>query len=351
MITLKFQYKLLFKLQLQHPFFSEDIDGTFHLLPTRSTVRLMDKMGLLIRQKEDVWHFLYDDARKEVLQQQLRQLSSCESKLSFFLVTKNPYFANVTDIPVDRAEMMFYFSNNKGGKEHKALLHQDKYVSGNDLVGYTPSLLNYTQGKGGNYKLLFDNGAKQAELPVLDIQDGMQIDTSRLFEGFYKVLGNDKEVSSFLHFSERIKNVPLAFVDLFFNHEVKRAILSGLENDNLAPFDYGIVFNARSVYWKYLIIPRGQKRIKSLSVECTKKKVDFKSNGEQSVFNTKAYAFTSTEPIAFRKSYDFDIQLKEQGEGEGAGKKTLLKKMAFAPIDLIRPCEQGQYLSEIRVYL
>jgi len=348
MITLKFQYKLLFKLCVQHPYFSDDVGGTFQLLPTRKTLALLDKMGLLLRQKGNAWHLLYDGSRNEMLQQQLQQLSAHESKLSFFLVTNNPYFTNITDIPVNREEQMFYFSNKGSGKKHKDVLHKTKFVSSNDLVGCTPQLLDYSQGKG-NYKLLLDNGAKHTELPVIDIQPGMQVDTSRLFEGVYKVLGNDKEVASFLHYSERTKNRPLAFVELFFHKEVKQAMCSGLENDDLSPFTYDIVFNARTVYWKYLIIPRNQKRIKNLSIECTKGKVAFKSEGEETIHNTKAYAFISKVPIAYQKLYDFDIQLKKQ-EGE-AGKKTLLKKMAFAPIDLIRPCEQDEYMSEIRVYL
>lgn len=349
MISLKFQYTPLFIIKLTHSYYEGQPAENFQLIPTKRTVQLIDRMGMLLRHKEGELHILCDASRREMLQQRLKQASVAESKFSFFLFTSNPCFSNITDIPMDRKGKVFYCSNRSTGSADDAKLHKEEYIGAGDLYDFTPQFLENNVQGGLDYRIEMENGAVESEMPVTKIHNGFQINTGSLLEGHYKVFGNQDELSSFIHMGEKPKGSPLGFVELFFQPALKEKVMADLEGGELSGYKYQINFNARKVYWKYLIIPNYLKRVKKLSVSSKKGEVAFKSAGEEMLDDTKSFAFVSEKPIAFRKSYNYEIQLKKQ-EGEG-GKKTLLKKMAFAPFDLLKPYDKEYYMAEIKVYI
>ncbi len=349
MISLKFQYTPLFVIKLNHNYYEGQPAENFQLIPTKRTVQLIDRMGMLLRHKEGELHILCDTSRKEMLLQRLKQASAAELKFSFFLFTSNPCFANITDIPMDRKGKVFYCSNRNAGAKHEVRLHENEFMGAGELYNYTPQFLENNAEGGVDYRIALENGEAESEMPVTMIQNGFQINTGSLLEGHYKVFGNEDELSSFIHMGEKPKGSPLGFVELFFQPALKKNVMEELEGDELSTYHYHINFKAREVFWKYLIIPNYLKRVKKLSVSSKKGEVGFKAAGEEMKDETKTFSFISEKPIPFRKSYNYEIQLKKQ-EGEG-GKKTLLKKMAFAPFDMLKPYDEEHYLSEIQVYI
>ena len=348
MINLKFQYKPLFIIKLAHAYFGNGSAEGFQIIPTHRTFQLLESMGMLLRQKEGELHILCDVSRKEMLYQRLVQAGNAESKFSFLLFTNNPCFTNITDIPTDKKEKTFYFSNKHTGVENNISLHKNEFVGAKDLYNTEPQVLEHT-GVNTDYKIALENGDAEVDMPIVEIEQGFQIDTGRLLEGHYKVFENDSELSSFINFGERIKGTPLGFIDLFFHSPLKQKLLTELANDEMSSYLYHINFDARSVFWKFMVVPAYLKRVKKLNVKCKKGNITFKLLGEELIKDKKVIAFISEKPVKFSKYYNYEIQL-EKLEGEN-GRKTLIKKLSYAPFDILMPGDGKHYISEIYVYV
>ena len=348
MIDLKFQYKPLFIIKLAHTYFGDRPAEGFQIVPTRRTFQLIESMGMLLRRKEGELHILCDVSRTDMLYQRLVQAGNSESKFSFLLFTSNPCFTNITDIPTDRKGRTFYFSNKHKGVENNISLHQNEFVGAEDLYSTEPQVLEQT-GVNTDYKIALENGDAEVDMPIVDIEQGFQIDTGRLLEGHYKVFGNDSELSSFINIGERIKGTPLGFIDLFFHSQLKQKILAELESDDLSSYLYHISFDARSVFWKFMVFPTYLKRVKKLNINCKKGNLAFKQLGKEKIKDKNAVAFISEKPVKFSKYYSYEIQL-EKLEGENA-KKVLIKKLSYAPFDILKPGDENYYMSEIYVYV
>ena len=109
----------------------------FIIIPTPRTVKLIDKMAMLIRNKEGEIHLLYDASALDKLRYKLIHSNDSESKLSFVVYSKNQYFSSITDIPFDLHNKIFYCSNKKLGIHKEGTLHNDDYVNAKDLNLFT----------------------------------------------------------------------------------------------------------------------------------------------------------------------------------------------------------------------
>lgn len=351
MINLKFQYKPLFTIKVNHNYFPEDELDDFYLVPTRRTVRLIDKMSMLVRNKAGEIHVLYDVSKTELLQLNLESTSEVESKFSFLLFSKNQYFVNITDVPVDLNNKVFYCSNKHAGLKRNATLHNDKFLGSSDLYDIQAQEIQNDQENDVDYKITQEDGRDKKSKSVTPLDKGKQIELDKLIEGHYKIFRNDEELSSFINIGRRVKGSPIGYVEIFFNNKLKQKVIREIEGSELETFNYSLYFNARSVFWKYLIVPIYMKRLKKLAVTTQNgsEKIPFKNSGEEEINGKKAVSFVSEQPIQFKKYQDIEIQLKKK-EGEGAA-KTLMKKLPYAPFDLIKPIDKENYTSEIFVYI
>ncbi len=351
MINLKFQYKQLINIKVNHNYYPEGNSNDFYIVPTPRTVKLIDKMSMLVRNLESEIHILFDASKLELLHHRLTNSNDSESKLSFMLFANNPYFVNITDIPVDLNNKIFYCSNKNIGINKTGILHSNEFVSDEDLYNVVPQELEDDDNHSVNYKIALENGEIEEEMPVTQINNGFQVDSIKLLEGHYKIFGNDKELSSFINIGSKTKGSPIGFIDIFLNKKIKQEMLKEIDNNELNTYNYKINFNSRSIYWKYIVVPTYLKRVKELSLTCQKgkEKLDFESIGDEKTADKQAISFITKKPVKFSKFYDYEVQLKKK---EGAtGGKTIIKKMPYAPFDLLKPVNEDYYLSEIYVYI
>jgi hypothetical protein len=351
MINLKFQYKQLISIKVAHNYYSEGASNDFYIVPTPRTVKLIEKMSMLVRTLESEIHILFDASKLELLHHRLSNSNDSESKFSFMLFANNPYFVNITDIPVDLNNKIFYCSNKNIGINKSGVLHSNEFVGDEDLFNVIPQELENDENYSINYKIALENGEIEEEMPVSQIDNGYQVNSSNLLEGHYKIFGNDKELSSFINIGSKTKGSPVGFIDVFLNKNIKQELLKEIDNGELNSFNYKINFNSRSIFWKYIVVPTYLKRIKELSLTCQKgkEKLDFDSIKDEGTSENQAMIFITKKPVKFSKFYDYEIQLKKK---EGAtGGKTIIKKMPYAPFDLLKPFKEDFYLSEIYVYI
>ncbi|GEM_PF-1639729 len=352
MINLKFQYKPLFSIRLNHEYYPKNAPNDLYLVPTPRTVKLLDKMQFLLRRKNTNTEILYDASSLELLRHKLLTGNASESKLSFLLYSSNPCFVNITNIPVDLKDKVFYCSNKRLGTNKKGNLHPGEFIDQDDLFDIFPQELTENEEGKINYKVALESGEAEEEMPVSKIQEGYQVDMANLLEGHYTIFGNDKELSSFINLGGKTKGSPVGYVDLFLNKQIKEKLVNEIEEDELEGFEYNISFDARSVFWKYIVVPNYLKKgANKLTINCQKgkDKISFKNNGEEEVNDKKAVTFMSEKPVKFSKFYEYEIQLKKQ-DSKGGG-KMLKKSMPFAPFDIIKPLNKEDYMSEIYVYI
>lgn len=332
----------------QHEYYPKGENNDFYFLPTPRTVTSLEKMAMMIRSQNGTLKVLFDVSKTELLWQRFSQASDKDLKLSFMLFSRNPYFINITDIPVDIQGKVFYLSNKHLNFSEKGLLHDSDFVEKEQLISLTSNPLEYNEVEKTDYSLFVDNGGEQL---FRNIKHGDQISVKSLEEGCCRVFANNKIHSTFINLGAKTKNSPIGFIDIFLGSKMKANILSALENNEVPFLDYKIRFNARSVYWKYNIVPLHIKRIKSLKVNCQKgsSKLSFKGLGEFDYNENRMHSFITDKPVKYNKQYDYEIQLKKQ-EGEGGG-KVLVKNLAYAPFDAIKPLSEKHYMSEIYVYI
>jgi len=351
MINLNFQYKRFFTLKINNNYYPNGISDDFYIVPTGRTSKLIDKMSLLVRSKEGEIHILFDASNLEQLTYKLNGINDSESKLSFIVFSNNPYFINITDIPADTIDKIFYCSNKKLGNKKKGLLHNNEFIGSEDFFPLIPEKITDYNESSIKYKFLRENEDPEGVEINLNVNNDGKVELSELLEGCYRIMGSDKELTSFIKLGSQIKGSPVGFVDIFLSKKMKQEIIKEIEENELSSYEYEINFNSRHIYWKYLIVPTHIKRFKELSVitQKGKDKLEFVKLGEENIRDTKVISFISKEKVKFSKFYEYDIQLKKTDGSEGG--KTIIKKMPYAPFDIIKPLDKKDFVSEIYVYI
>jgi hypothetical protein len=348
MINLKFQFKPFIKMAVEHEYYSPGEDNEMYFLPTSRTVNLLNKMSMMLRHKEGVLNVLFDTSKTELLYHRLLQTEDKDLKLSFLLFSKNPYFINFTDVPVDIQGKVLYCSNKSIVEKNNGYLHESLALGKEEIISTTPEYLKDNEPEKNAFTFSLDDLNENVQKSILP---GHQIEASSLNDGLYRIFANDKELSSFVNIGMRTKNSPIGYVDIFLGGIIKKRLLNEIENNQVPSFDYKIKFLSRSIHWKYNVVPLHTKRVKKLTVTTPKQssKIEFKSLGEFEYNDNRMFSFISEKSIKYQKQYDYEIQLKKH-EGEGNG-KILVKKLAFAPFDSIKPYDDTNYMSEIYVYI
>ena len=333
---------------VQHEYYPKGENNEMYFLPTPRTAFNLEKMAMMIRSQEGALKVLFDVSKTELLSQRIKQATAKELKLSFMLFSKNPYFLNFSDIPVDIQGKTFYFSNLHLAAKDSGLLHETSFVHEKQLTSLVPPQLKENQHNKKNYAFAIESGVEKV---IQKIEHGHQIDGADLIDGHYKIYANEKDYDSFISLGAKTKSTPIGFIDLFLSGSMKSKILDELNSGQVPVLDYQIKFKSRSIFWRYNIVPLHTKRVKNLKINCQKgsPKMTFKALGEVDYNNSKMHSFITDKPVKFNKQFDYEIQLKKQ-EGETGG-KVLIKKLAFAPFDIIKPINETDYMSEIYVYI
>ena len=118
----------LFRINLLHTYYEENVRDDFALVPSEATqqwmrrypMRLVASLGCF----EVFWRVAGLTHRLQTLQEKMD-----EEKLSFYLTLKHPSVMGCSSLSMDRGRV-YYFHNTGGG----ARLHQEAYVSEADKI-------------------------------------------------------------------------------------------------------------------------------------------------------------------------------------------------------------------------
>ena len=352
MIDLQFQFKSLFTINVTHTYYAGRGGRDIKFIPSRSTAQLINKLGLLLRQEDGVLHVLHDAERIEAFKYKLEKT---DLTFSFWMTTNNVYFRNITDLPTEYRDSILFFKNPGGDSNGTTRLHKDEFVNGKDACHVRPDYFDYKVADGtGELQLRDDNGNLVFEKEV-NPEISSSTSFTNLPEGKYSLYVNNKEKENFVAVADRIKQPPLALVQVELTYDMKKELLNSIDIGQPLPFyNFNINFRARSTFWKYMVVSKYVKDMKGTTIFSEKKGVSFSTPEEVKLVDGEmALSFSSNEALPLMEYSNFHFQLRKKNGGAAAN-KVLVKRLPVPPIDSIKPETRdanSKIYSEILIYI
>ena len=382
----QFFYSRLMRVAFRHTYYnrSDDECPDFSIHPTRSSVALMNNLGLVFSDEGTGFTIGYDTRRTDSLLQYLRRQEwpehseHCWTRLSFVLSLKNPYFLNFTDVPlgINPVNKNFYFTNRSAHLEsngeillnagRQELLPVVPVTFGVDVdrkvkevevqsVQQTdegsdeteickPRCVPIRLLKGRNPDSITCREASECKGPKLD---PLCRCTNRLFLNFSQLPEDKYTIKQVLYPSStelpdefsvlytESYPMPFCFLSLFFTspkgEKPKLFPVQDLFTDEpkIESISYELRFERRSTFWNYFIVPPAGESIEHLKING---EVGISFHGPCQVIlpnQTKAYRFVSRKPLPLMEQSTFSFRLT--GEiGHTNQNTTLMKRLPVA---------------------
>ena len=319
-------FKELLRVNLSHNYYADNIIPGFIAAPTGDCRSSLNDKGILFRQDKDGF-LLLAQAEGPNSNKPLRDLKN-SGKFSFYLIFKNQFFKNFSNLPLDTtANNIYHFSNlNDNGQNSELLLTKDsnaKFVSGDDLTLLKPQRFSYKESNPNNIvtidiKNIKGEIVKHFKEYTAEGELSADINLNDHRPGKYELLiGGSSEMQFYA--DDSLKSIlPFAVVDIYIDDSVPSSYSAVDSNGDIAFKTYQINFDKRKAHWKYFIVLKNQKSIDpaDLSIEYPGNAHSF--NKESAVTlpgNIKAVPFVSQNEIEFNEQIVKGIQLKKTNGG------------------------------------
>lgn len=357
MFDLQFQYRSLFTLQVRHEYFAENVLNYFDVELSASSVKLLNRLGLLFKKSENGYHFIYDETDKERTLYVLERLEEFD-KLTLHIYTSYPYFVNVTAITPEITQRTLYFSNlatyQHNEKELMECLHSQPYIQSQQTSPVRSRYFEYhSVKKEGKIDLIEESGKVHAsDLPIVEYRCRFNVAN----DGKFRLVENGKVVDEFVCLDMRGAKKPIAIVDFYVGGIIKEKILKKIyEDSGNVNFSYYIAFATRESLWRYHIIPKYSANLTALAIIPIEEAVSFKGPTEEYLPNgQKALVFESSKVLALKEIPHYHFQLKKGDGSLDNPVKTVIERLPVPGVSAIKPSKEknaGLFVSDIFVYI
>lgn len=335
MIELKFQYNSLFKLGVLHNYYAEQPVNDFNLVPTEDTMAIIKKLNLIFKEVNGEYFILYDPEKIEGFLGEVERKQNI--KFTFLLNCLNPYFVNITEIPVEGRAELFYFSNLQtnhigdnvylhhgefAGKADKATIESNIEVSGNGK-----SKLVEVKDDSGNI-ILSKN---------LQSEEKFYISNKNVPLGKYHLHENGKFMRTFILFSNVPLKRPIGVVEFSLAGNLREEFIEGVKQNEIPFYNYKISFTSRSTFWKYFLVGKYNGNLKNTTIDTGNDKVKFKGPQEVKMHNgADAVMFVCDGALPLKQIQDHRFQLKNVRAGILNG-KTIMDRLPLPSPEIIKP--------------
>lgn len=250
------QYRLLFKLLLQHDYFPEEECSVIDIVPSSSTMRVMNALDLRHVQRDSGVELFYGE--RAASGAPLLELEGA-LRLSFWLRPTDPLFFNYTDLPLTKVPGFVYHASNledgstfgfpAAGVKHLPLRSSHLQVTAEKVdtsVVLTDELDHLIQSTD-------DALADGPEFRLAE--DGLTANLSLLPAGEYRISGaGAPEV--FVPATDGYQQGDLGLLTIYVGDLAGRGTRM-LANGTVSPGEYTIAFGARATRWRYHLIGEG----------------------------------------------------------------------------------------------
>ncbi|MEJ1968729.1 MAG: hypothetical protein WDN03_08905 [Rhizomicrobium sp.] len=331
-------YETLMSVSFRHTYYNLDGEACpdFTVEPTLATARLMQSLGLIFRDQGSGFSVFCDISRTKAL---LSFLARNEydgpepgqywTRLSFILICRNPYFANITALPLDLSSALhcYYLGNQFAHmQDETVLLTPGRSLTAEALqrvIDQQTAVPLHPHDKG--VEALALSGARALWEPrcVIDAAgkevclETVYLDFSQLPQGEYTLRyvlddGGFETIDTGVYAAGA--PIAYAFADLLFSSPT--AISPGiypadLAAGTLATVNYVLPFEARATYWIYYIVQQSPATpFTDLRIETRSGEITFWGPEEVTLpTGARAACFTSDMPLHLRQKSPYDFTL------------------------------------------
>ena len=276
-------------IEITNNYFPNGESSVFQIIPFENTSKQLKNYAVLINQKNNIISFYAgkEDQEPFDVNADLNRLND----LYLQLIINDPLFFNYTDLPSITDQQIFYFENRKNVDVFNKLQQSD-FVSKEDFIPVKPTIFNIQLPDAtNNIELKSSDGASiiKESFDNNQIGNSFSINLSQQDEGLYEIWINNKLQEKFFCSNALSPNcigvIHFNIEELIANHE--------------QGFNYILNFNARSVFWRYLVIvpPTRKIEVNDMSVRGVNEENYEGPTKQQLVGGQTAHVFTSPIPI------------------------------------------------------
>ncbi len=355
-MALDFNYKTLFRVSLQHNYYSSGALSRVGVVPSPGTEQVLKNYGLAWKHVKDQFAVLYDTEDYHS-QDKLAALLADDVKLQFWIYLEDAAFLNYTELPYSQKDdRIYYFSNALAVSKpdgDQVSLSKDKFVSGSDIAALYQ----------GNAIFLLRENKKDNKTDILDIfnkptgavdvkPDGFGV-TGFDEDGGYYVWNDGKAEYPFFvdrHFGWQ---KPFAVIEIFLSKTVKPSNRPIQDDFTTKLVNYVLNFNRRSVFWKYYIMSGHLRELEGLAIANGKSgPVFIGPEKEQVLGKHESETFISDRALDFTESRTYKFQLHKNFDKQKGNGKPVIKSLPNPAPEQLKPMDgkPGQYYTEIFIY-
>ncbi len=345
-----------------------------------------------------------DGTLTALLKQPAKTLDATQywTRLRFILVNGNPFFINISNLPLatNPGRKNFFFNNMQAhsAPEGTVYLNTGSAVSGRELVSTRPTCFAWEVPEGDGVLVRDLSGRVVLDLPakvpkslsgldpgritgqtVRDVADAdsltaedsvqwhmVQVKLIGLPEDRYVLETTNSNMPTKTILYTTGKPLPMAFIDLLFSNPIGNGpgiypvdVTKTVAQGAITPVQYCLRFKARRTYWSYFIVPKqGLDEFSDLKIETVAgRPVTFDGPDRVVLPNGQpAYAFVSQEAIALRQQSGMRFRLLGRRRSRPEDLTVLVACLPVASIQQVRAPIQGvspdhTAFSDIYVYV
>jgi len=353
MLNIEIRYQTIAKFGISHQYFNTQIPkGTFPIVPTQSTRRLCEKMGMLVLKNNQDIALAFDNDKDDAMLYYLE--NNDQVKFSFYIYSENVLFKNFTNFPLENQNFIYYFNNQTIDNEKQNLIHTNSSTTAKDLLELKQNFLEIKPKTKVSLKNIFNTEILTTKNEG-DVSFSLYFD--KLEEGKYTIFKENKKTQEFLYLKPTMKRNPIAFVEIILGDKEKKILQDTIKGkEKIEAFDYRINFANRHTFWRYFIVPKYSNGIKHLIIETQGETIKFANAKETILPNTdlKAYMFETNQSLALQQRYAHDFELIRTKDSKGKNVKQVLEKLPYPNIDILKPASKkadAKIFSDIIVYI
>lgn len=324
-INITSRWGKLFMVKCLHDFYNNGMTSDLTFIPTEETQLLMRNLRLLFRPQKAGFIILYDSNNSHNLFK-TRQVEKLE-KLTFLIKNNNDLLLNFSNISFGNMNKIYYLSNSFSNFEEDELnlIHPTPYIEnplGIDLIPKSRQLqLTFQKEINSKDLKLLDwkgNAVNISAILQKDLPkklDGISIPLRYLKQGKYVLSAKGIQEKSF-YVTDNIDEFYWGIMDIYLKDEEGKGQIYS-EEAFLKP-NYHIRFQARSTFWKYILISPNKKNgeYKDAKVTLNGKTIPFLKPKDIVLNNgTKAYSIESKSPMKLQQlmtsSNKLELKLKK----------------------------------------
>jgi hypothetical protein len=335
MIEIKFQYYSLFKLAVLHNYYAEQPSNDFKLEPTEDTLAIIKKLNLIFKEVNGEYFILYDPDKIDGFLGEVERKQNI--KFTFLLNCSNPYFVNITEIPVEGRSEFFYFSN-----QHTNHIGENTYLHHSEFAGKADKVFvesNIEISGDGKKKLveLKDDAGNIILTKNIESEEKFYISNKNVPLGKYHLFVNGNFQRAFILFSNVPLKRPIGIVEFSFAGKIREEFIQGVKQNEIPFYNYKISFTSRSTFWKYFLVGKYNSNLKNTTIDSGDDKVKFKGPQEVKLHNgTDAIMFVCDGALPLKQIQEHRFQLKNVKAGVLNG-KTIMDRLPLPSPEIIKP--------------